>query len=211
MRAAAYCLSVEHNGHKVEHLEKAAEDEKQVIQSVLERADKKVDVYKETIANAERVSAELEANTSAARRELRETTEKIKHAIDEIEHETVAKLVNFQYERQVRLNEIKGIAEARLKVLSESMEYTKTMRNEGTSAEILQMKDALQQRFQELLESEPDGNRVRDNESFIKFPSNSDIKLPKLGYLQTNVVQPLLQCWTLRHQTSKQVKMWNWS
>ena len=210
MRAAVYCLSVEHNGHKVEHLEKAAEDEKQVIQSVLERADKKVDVYKETIANAERVSAELEANMSAARRELRETTEKIKHAIDEIEHETVAKLVNFQYERQERLNEIKGIAEARLKVLSESMEYTNTMRNEGTSAEILQMKDALQQRFQELLESEPDGNRVRDNESFIKFPSNSDIKPPKLGYLQTNVVQPLLSVLNTAPtnvQASKEVKL----
>ena len=180
------CLSVEHSGHKVEHLEKAAEDQKQVIQSVLERADKKVEVYKDTIAKTERVSAELEANVSAARRELRETVEKIKRAIDEIEHETVAKLVNIQHERQGRLNEIKGIAEARLKVLSESMEYTKTMRNEGTSAEILQMKDALQQRFQELLQHKRDENRVRISESFIKFHSNTDIKPPKLGHLQTN-------------------------
>ena len=180
------CLSVEHSGHKVEHLEKAAEDQKQVIQSVLERADKKVEVYKDTIAKTERVSAELEANVSAARRELRQTVEKIKRAIDEIEHETVAKLVNIQHERQGRLNEIKGIAEARLKVLSESMEYTKTMRNEGTSAEILQMKDALQQRFQELLQHKRDENRVRISESFIKFHSNTDIKPPKLGHLQTN-------------------------
>ena len=174
------CFSVEHSEHKVEPLEKAAEDQKQVIQSVLERADKKADVYKETIAQTERVSAQLEANVSAARRELRETVEKIKYAIDEIEHETVSQLVNIQHERQGRLNEIKGIVEARLKVLSESMEYTKTMRNEGTSTEILQMKDALQQRFQELLQNELDEKRVSNSESFIKFHSNTDIKAPKL-------------------------------
>ena len=34
------CLSVEHSGHKVEHLQKAAGDQKQVIRSVIERADK---------------------------------------------------------------------------------------------------------------------------------------------------------------------------
>ena len=150
------CLSVEHNGHKVEHLEKAAEDQKQVIQSVLERADKKVEMYKETIAETDRVSAELEANVSAVRRELRQTVEKIKRAIDELEHETIAKLISIQHEKQGRLNKIKATAEARLKVLSESMEYTKTMRNEGTSAEILQMKDALQQRFQNLLQNDRD-------------------------------------------------------
>ena len=205
------CLSVEHSGHKVEHLEKAAEDQKQVIQSVLERADKKVGVYKETIAKTERVSAELEANVIAARRELYETVEKIKRAIDEIEHETVAKLVDIQHERQGRLNEINGIAEARLKVLSESMEYTKTMRNEGTSAEILQMKDALQQRFQEMLQHECDKNRVRDDESFIKFHSNRDVKPPKPGHLQkSEQIQPSLSVLTTAPpnvQASKEVKL----
>ena len=204
------CQTVEHNGHKVEHLEKAAEDQKQVIQSVLERADKKIEVYKETTAKTDQVSAELEANVSAARRELRQTVEKIKRAIDEVENETVAELVNIQHERQGRLNEIKGMAEARLKVLSESMEYTKTMRNEGTSAEILQMKDALQQRFQELLKSERDENRLRDGDSFIKFHSNRDIKLPILGHVQTNVIQPSLSVLTTtppNAQASKEVKL----
>ena len=179
------CLSAEHDGHKVEHLEKAAKDQKQVIKSVLERADKKSDVYKETIAKSDQVSAELKENVSEARRELRKTVEKIKHVTDEIEHETVTELVNIQHERQGRLNEIKVIAEALLNVLSELIEYTKSMRNEGTSAEILQMKDALQQRFQELLQIERDENRVRDGESFIKFHSNRHIKPLKLGHLQT--------------------------
>ena len=205
------CLSVEHSGHKVEHLEKAADDEKQVIQSVLERADKKVGVYKETISKTERVAAELEANVIAARRELRETVEKLKRAIDEIEHETVAKLVNIQHERQGRLNEVKRIAEVRLKVLSESMEYTKTMRNEGTSAEILQMKDALQQRFQKLLQHEPDEKIVSNNESFIKFHSNTDIKPLKLGHLQTSEqLEPSLSVMTTAPpnvQASKEVKL----
>ena len=145
------CLSVEHSGHKIEHLQKAAEDQKQVIRSVLERVDKSLDEYKETIDNTERVSAELEVNMSLARRKLRETGEKIKHAIDEIEHKTVAELVNIQHAREGRLNEIKGVARTRLKVLNESILYAKTMKNQGTSAEILQMKDVLKQRFQELL------------------------------------------------------------
>ena len=196
------CLSVEHGDHKVEHLEKVAKDQKEVIKSVLERADKKSDVYKKTIAKTDQVSAELKANVSEARRELRKTLEKIKHVTDEIEHETVTELVNIQHERQGRLNEIKVIVEALLNVLSESIEYTKSMRNERISAEILQMKDALQQRFQGLLQNERDENRVRDGESFIKFHSNKDIKPLKLGHLQT----PLLSALTTAPQNVQERK-----
>ena len=206
------CFSVEHSGHKVEPLQKATEDQKQIIQSVLERADKMVDMYKETIAKTEQVFKELEANVIAARQELHETVEKLTCGIDKIEHETVAELINIQHERQERLNEIKGIAGARLKVLNESIEYAKTMKTEGTSVEILQMKDALQQRFQELPQPQDkrDKNRVTEGESFVKFHSNRDIKPPKLGHLQTNVLQPSFSVLTTAQpnlQASKEVKL----
>ena len=195
------CFPVEHSGHKVEHLQK-------VIQSLLERAHKKVDEYKATTDNIERVSAELEANVSAARRELRETVEKIKRAIDEAERETVAELVNIQHARQGRLNEIKGVAGTRLKVLNETVEYAKVMKNEGTSAEILQMKDALKQRFQELLQVDSDENKLslRNCKSFIRFHSYKDIKPTKLGHLQTNSIkiEPAL---SVHVQASKGVKL----
>ena len=205
------CLPVEHSGHKVEPLQKAAEDQKQVIQSVLERADKKIDEYKETMDNAGRVSAELEANVSAARREIRETVEKIKRAIDEIERKTVTELVNIQHARQGRLNEIKEIAGTRLKVLNESILYVKTMKNQGTSAEILQMKELLNQHFQELLQDECDENIVKDGESFIKFHSKREIKPLILGHLQTSEkIQPSLSVLTNAPpnvQASKEVKL----
>ena len=205
------CLPVEHSGHKVEPLQKAAEDQKQVIQSVLERADKKVDECKETMDNTEQVSAELEANVSAARRELRETVEKIKHTIDEIEQKTLAELVNIQHVRQGRLNEIKKISGTRLTGLNESIKYAQTMKNQGTSAEILQMKDVLKQRFQELLQDERDENRAREGESFIKFHSNQEVKPPILGHLQTSEkIQPSLSALTTAPpnvQASKKVNL----
>ena len=180
------CLLVEHRNHEVEHLEKAAEDQKQVINYFLERADEKVNECEKIVKNTKRISGKLEKNVSSPRRKLHETFDKLKRNMEEMEHETAAELVNIQYKRRERLKETREIANTRLKILNETIAYAKTTRDEGTSAEILLMKDALQCCFQDLLQNERDENKVREGESFVKFCANKNVNIPKLGHLQTS-------------------------
>ena len=132
----------------------------------------------QVIKEFEETISELERNFTAAKREVSRTAEQM---IVDIRHREREAIVSLETTRVSRLeNAAKQEVESLVKQVSQAAEFAENLVQRGSSSDIMQNKEALRQKFQELGEVEVPKHHQT---TFAKFTLAS-IQHLKLGFIR---------------------------
>ncbi|XP_078376430.1 E3 ubiquitin-protein ligase TRIM45-like [Oculina patagonica] len=162
------CIVTDHKSHDVVPLDKAADDEKANIIAEAERMKEKVQACSDVILQLEVIELELKTNTLTAKRSVSQTAEQMIAKIREREREAITALEKTRVSRAEKLNSAKETAQSLKKQRNQAVEFAYSLVQRSTSADIMQSKENLKQRYKELSEAQVPALPVS---SFVKFVS----------------------------------------
>ena len=172
------CIVTDHQNHNAVLLDKAAHDEKENIMSGAKIIKEKETQLCQVIKEFEDTISELERNFTTAKREVSRTAEQM---IVDIRHREREAIVSLETTRVSRLeNAAKQEVESLVKQVSQAAEFAENLVQRGSSSDIIQNKEALRQKFQELVEVEVPKHHQT---TFAKFTLAS-LQHLKLGFIR---------------------------
>ena len=161
-------------------LDKAAHDEKENIMSGAKIIKEKETQLCQVIKEFEETISELERNFKTAKREVSRTAEQMIVDIRHREREAIVSLETTRVSRLEKINAAKQEVESLVKQVSQAAEFAENLVQRGSSSDIMQNKEALRQKFQELGEVEVPKHHQT---TFAKFTPASLQDL-KLGFIR---------------------------
>ena len=161
-------------------LDKAAHDEKENIMSGAKIIKEKETQLCQVIKEFEETISELDRNFATAKREVSRTAEQMIANIRQREREAIVSLETTRMSRLEKINAAKQEVESLVKQISQAAEFAENLVQRSSSSDIMQNKEALRQRFQELREVEVPKHHQT---TFAKFNAASQQDL-KLGFIQ---------------------------
>ena len=161
-------------------LDKAAHDEKENIMSGAKIIKEKETQLCQVIKEFEETISELERNFTTAKREVSRTAEQMIVDIRHREREAIVSLETTRVSRLEKINAAKQEVESLVKQVSQAAEFAENLVQRGSSSDIMQNKEALRQKFQELGEVEVPKHHQT---TFAKFTPASLQDL-KLGFIR---------------------------
>ena len=161
-------------------LDKAAHDEKENIMSGAKIIKEKETQLCQVIKEFEETISELERNFTTAKREVSRTAEQMIVDIRHREREAIVSLETTRVSRLEKINAAKQEVESLVKQVSQAAEFAENLVQRGSSSDIMQNKEALRQKFQELGEVEVPKHHQT---TFVKFTPASLQDL-KLGFIR---------------------------
>ena len=174
------CIVTDHQNHNAVLLDKAAHDEKENIMSGAKIIKEKETQLCQVIKEFEETISELERNFTTAKREVSRTAEQMIVDIRHREREAIVSLETTRVSRLEKINAAKQEVESLVKQVSQAAEFAKNLVQRGSSSDIMQNKEALRQKFQELGEVEVPKHHQT---TFAKFIPAS-IQHLKLGFIR---------------------------
>ena len=174
------CIVTDHQNHNAVLLDKAAHDEKENIMSGAKIIKKKETQLCQVIKEFEETISELERNFTTAKREVSRTAEQMIVNIRHREREAIVSLETTRVSRLEKINAAKQEVESLVKQISQAVEFAENLVQRSSSSDIMQNKEALRQKFQELR-----GVKVPKHHqtTFAKFTPASQQDL-RLGFIQ---------------------------
>ena len=176
------CIATDHKAHDVEPLEKAAEGEKANILTRTAVLKERTKVFSDVIRKYEQTVVELEANITDLKREVSQTAEQMIAKIRENERQIITALENTRASRADKLDSAKAQVQSLLKQINQAIEFAENLIQRSSSSDILQSKNYLEQRFNNL-ENTPIPELPVN--SFLKFYQTKEEKNLTLGYIAT--------------------------
>ena len=161
-------------------LDKAAHDEKENIMSGAKIIKEKETQLCQVIKEFEETISELDRNFATAKREVSRTAEQMIANIRQREREAIVSLETTRVSRLEKINAAKQEVESLVKQVSQAAEFAENLVQRGSSSDIMQNKESLRQKFQELGEVEVPKHHQT---TFAKFTPASQQYL-KLGFIQ---------------------------
>ena len=174
------CIVTDHQNHNAVLLDKAAHDEKENIMSGAKIIKEKETQLCQVIKEFEETISELERNFTAAKREVSRTAEQMIVDIRHREREAIVSLETTRVSRLEKINAAKQEVESLVKQVSQAAEFAENLVQRGSSSDIMQNKEALRQKFQELGEVEVPKHHQT---TFAKFTLAS-LQHLKLGFIR---------------------------
>ena len=189
------CIVTDHKNHEIEPLEKAADDERANILAGAELMKQKHEACSDVIRQFEEIVASLETNIAAAKRQVSRAAEQMIAAIHESEREAITTLENTRLSRMEKLNAAKKQVEMLKKQINRAAEFANDLAQRSSSADIMQNKRNLEERFDELDKSALPAFPVGP---FIKFISTCTPDNASLGFISEtdpnrSIMEGLLQ------------------
>ena len=178
------CIVTDHQNHKVILLEKAADNEKGNIMAEAAATRENEKALKDVILKFEETISKLETNVAIAKRGISQAAETMIRKIREREREAVDSVDTTHATRLEKINSAKEKAESLLKQMIQAVEFTQSLVQRSLSLDIVQNKETLKQRFQELRGI---GIPEHHETSFIKFTAAS-VEGLRLGDIATEGV-----------------------
>ena len=176
------CIVTDHQNHNAVLLDKAAQDEKENIMSGAKIIKEKETQLCQVIKEFEETISELDRNFATAKREVSRTAEQMIANIRQREREAIVSLETTRMSRLEKINAAKQEVKSLVKQISQAAEFAENLVQRSSSSDIMQNKEALRQRFQELREVEVPKHHQT---TFAKFNAASQKDL-KLGFTQLN-------------------------
>ncbi|XP_078376557.1 E3 ubiquitin-protein ligase TRIM45-like [Oculina patagonica] len=201
------CIVTDHKSHDVVPLDKAADDEKANIIAEAERMKEKVQAYSDVIRQLEAMELELETNTATAKRSVSQTAEQMIAKIQEREREAIVALENTRVSNTEKLNSAKETAQSLKKQRNQAVEFANSLVQRSTSADIMQSKKNLKQRYKNLSEAQVP---VLPVSSFVKFVSTCVPESFNLGFVKfckTDVHRSTIEGLSQTFQAGKAVEL----
>ena len=177
------CVKTDHKNHNVDPLEKAADREKANIMAGVELMIEKRKVYSDVMRQLEETASKLEANVTTAIREVIQSGERMITKIREGERETIAALKHTRGSRTESLDCARKQVQSSTKQVEQAVEFANNLVQGSSSLEIMQSKNDLEQRFQNLNNTPVPALPVS---SFVKFVSTIAPESLSLGFIATS-------------------------
>ena len=174
------CIVTDHQNHNAVLLDKAAHDEKENIISGAKIIKEKETQLCQVIKEFEETISELERNFTTAKREVSRTAEQMIVDIRHREREAIVSLETTRVSRLEKINAAKQEVESLVKQISQAAEFAENLVQNSSSSDIMQNKEALRQKFQELRRVEVPKHHQT---TFAKFTPTSQQDL-KLGFIR---------------------------
>ena len=178
------CIVTDHQNHKVNLLDEAADNEKGNIMgdAALSREREKDLTY--MIQQFEETASKLENNAEIAKRGVTQAAEQMIAEIREREREAIASIETTRVTRLERINSAKDEVESLTKQNKKVADFAETMVQRSSSWNIMHNKTTLKQRFEELRGIQA---AKHHETSFIKFYAAPVVGF-KLGHITTKDV-----------------------
>ena len=180
------CIATEHKaheGHDVELLDKVADGEKTDILMKTEELKAKTNVIRGAIRLCEQTASELETNITNAKREVSQKAEQMIAKIRENERQIITAFENTRVLRADKLDSVKAQVQSLLKQINQAMEFAENLIQRSSSSDIMQSKNYLEKRFEQLENTTIPELPVN---SFLKFYPIKEVQNLTLGYIATS-------------------------
>ena len=174
------CIVTDHQNHIAVLFDKAAHDEKENIMSGAKIIKEKETQLCQVIKEFEETISELDRNFATAKREVSRTAEQMIANIRQREREAIVSLETTRMSRLEKINAAKQEVKSLVKQISQAAEFAENLVQRSSSSDIMQNKEALRQKFQELRGVEVPKHHQT---TFAKFNAASQQDL-KLGFIQ---------------------------
>ena len=178
------CIVTDHQNHKVNLLDEAADNEKGNIMADAALSRKREKQKTDMIRQFEETASKLENNAEIATREVMQAAEQMIAEIRDREREAIASIETTRVSRLAGINSAKDEVESLTKQNKKVADFAETMVQRSSSWDIMQNKTTLKQRFEELREIQA---AQHHETSFIKFYAAPVVGF-KLGDIATKDV-----------------------
>ena len=175
------CIVTDHQSHKVILLEKAALEEKDNIMCGAKLIRKKESELCEVIKQCEETISKLERNVATAKREVSRVAEEIIAETREREEEAIDSLEATRVSILERINSAKREVESLVKQMKQAAEFAENLVQNSSSADVMQNKETLKQKFEELRGVEVPKHQQT---TFVKFSVAPRLVDWKLGVIE---------------------------
>ena len=175
------CIVTDHQNHKVVLLEKAALEEKDNIMCGAKLMRNKESELCEVIKQFEETISKLESNVATAKREVSRVAEEVIAEIREREREAVDSLEATRVSRLERINSPKQEVESLVKQMNQAATYAENLVQNSSSSDVMQIKETLEQKFEELRGVEVPRHHQT---TFVKFSEAPRLVDWKLGVIE---------------------------
>ena len=176
------CIVTDHQNHKVVLLDKAAHEVKENIMSGARMMTKKEGELCEVIKQFEETISKLESNIVKAKRGVSEAAEQMIAEIREREREAIESLEATRVTRLEIINSAKQEVESLMKQMNQAAEFAENLVQRSSSTDIMQNKETLKKKFEELRGVEVPKHHQT---TLAKFTAACRVEDVKLGFIET--------------------------
>ncbi|XP_035685736.1 keratin, type II cytoskeletal 2 epidermal-like [Branchiostoma floridae] len=171
------CIMVEHKDHSYNHLAKAAGGMKKELAAVLEEADRRLAELKGKQQEIVSKKSLLKVNVTQVEDSINKAADEArKRLLDQVNAEQkdlFQQVQDIEKETEKEFCTIEDAVETAIVGLSNTSDFGRNVINHGTDLEIISVKADVQSRLQSLLpEVSPDGMRLTEGESWVRFVAN---------------------------------------
>ena len=174
------CVAEDHRGHDV--LEKAVQEEKKNINSTVEIINEKANLFGAELGKLEKTTGDVEMIIAIAKKDVSEATERVITKTRQQEKQLLESLEITRRRRIARINSAKKELEFLIKKFNQAAEFAENLVQRRSAVDIIQNKNKLRQKLEELRRVEVPKHRQA---TFVKFTAASQHNF-KLGSIQVS-------------------------
>ena len=174
------CVTEDHRGHAFDVLEKAVQEEKKNIVSTVQTIKEKANLFRAELRKLEKTSEDVEMIIAIAKQEVSEATEHVITKTRQQEKQLLESLEMTRRKRIERINSAKQELESLIKIINRAAEFAENLVQRRSDRDIIQNKNKLRQKLEELRGVEVPKHRQA---TFVKFTAASQHNF-KLGSIQ---------------------------
>ena len=183
------CVVTDHKNHPFDPLDKAADAEKAKVMAAVELIKEKSKVCSDVIRGFELTAADLETNSTAAKQKVTQTAQQMINKILEREREAITAIENMRVSRNEKLNAAKAQVQSLIKQMNQAVEFSSNLVQRSSSSDIMQSKENLKKRFEDLNKIPGPALPVS---SYVKFVSTAEPENLALGFVTTSLKQIII-------------------
>ena len=176
------CVTEDHRGHAFDVLEKAVQEGKKSIMSAVETIKEKANLFGAELRKLEETSEDVEMIIAIAKQEVSEATEHVITKTRQQEKQLLESLEMTRRKRIERINSAKQELESLIKIIKRAAEFAENLVQRRSDRDIIQNKNKLRQKLEELRGVEVPKHRQA---TFVKFIAASQHNF-KLGSIQVS-------------------------
>ena len=176
------CVTEDHRGHAFDVLEKAVQEGKKSIMSAVETIKEKANLFGAELRKLEETSEDVEMIIAIAKQEVSEAAEHVITKTRQQEKQLLESLEMMRRKRIERVNSAKQELESLVKQMLQGAEFAEDLVQRGSTVDIIQNKNKLRQKLEELRGVEVPKHRQA---TFVKFIAASQHNF-KLGSIQVS-------------------------
>ena len=171
------CINTIHKPHGIEPLEKAADNAKSEILTLVEMMEERITTCDVSIRQIEEMEAEMETNVASSKREVSRATDQFVAKARELEHDNIAALENTRLLRAQKFNSAKQQLHAFAKQFTQAVDFAQKIVEISSCSDITQNHKQIASRFKDLYRIPVPPLPARSSAMFVQTcqPSNFEL------------------------------------